>query len=97
MSNATTVICLSPQIDESFLLSQRIKRDIDEPQEEVTFHIWFILDGVEEYNEENFNRSVPDSSELTIYANPPDVEHWDEVIKHKAGDSITVYGEEVNA
>ena len=87
MTDAQTLICLSPSIDD-YLLSLpqfRVKRNIEVARGNVTYYISFILDGVIE----------EDKAELTIVTEPPVVIQWEEVKEYKGGDSITIYAEPV--
>ena len=93
MPDSQTLLCLSPEIGQEFLiLEQRTKRDTDVS---VEFLISFHLDGVETYNETNVEENLSDYAKLKVVVKAPVAKDWGEVLTHKAGESITIYGEEV--
>ena len=142
MSSPETLICLTPPIDEQYLLKeQRTKREVGEEQKEVTeqrpkregeeeqkevseqltkrevekvqqevtgqrtkreteedvtvFYIYFLLDGVDDYNLENMKTYLPEYTELTVYARAAAMELWENVVEHEPQDTISLYAHKV--
>ena len=69
---------------------------MEEGRTNITFLIALELDGVEEYDEENFAQTLPHIPNLVIFADPPAVQLWEAVNEYKGGDSITIYAQKVS-
>ena len=92
IASAEQLVCLSPGVDSDLLSLQPAKRQDEEIEEVIVqFYLSFKLDGVEKYNETNFEETLPEYSQINIYREPPDIVGWgDDVLEYKKGESIDI-------
>lgn len=64
-------------------------------REIIEFYPSFVFDGVKTYYDENFAVNLPEYSQLEVIANPPALEHWDEIMNVNAGGTLAIYAQTV--